>query len=89
MSIVARWTNGKMEAAGIEAESDFAKSNCDACGCADCEMCRAANALHSGRLQWLESALTDADLQRVILAWGTLPEAMRRAVLAIVDTCKK
>jgi hypothetical protein len=49
-------------------------------------MCRAANALHSGRLKWLESALNDADLQRVIATWDVLPEAIQRAILGLVNS---
>jgi hypothetical protein len=51
-------------------------------------MGRAANALHSGRLKWLESALIDANLQRVITTWDTLPEAIRRAILALIGSQK-
>ena len=28
----------------------------------------------------------DADLKQVIAAWGTLPQPLRRAILAIVET---
>jgi hypothetical protein len=49
-------------------------------------MCRAANALHSGRLKWLESALNDADLQRVIAAWAGLSAPIRAAVIAVVES---
>jgi hypothetical protein len=49
-------------------------------------MCRAANALHSGRFQWLQTALNDADLQRVIATWDAMPEAIRIAVMALVGT---
>jgi hypothetical protein len=49
-------------------------------------MCRAANALHSGCLKWLESALNDADLRGVIVAWKDLPEAIRVGVMAMVGS---
>jgi hypothetical protein len=49
-------------------------------------MCRAANALHSGRFEWLQSALHDAELQRVIETWDALPEVIRIAVMALVGT---
>jgi hypothetical protein len=49
-------------------------------------MCRAANALHSGRFQWLESALNDADVRRVIVRWQRLPAAIRRAIVALADS---
>jgi hypothetical protein len=44
----------------------------------------AANALHPEFLKCLEVALIDADLQSVIVAWDRLPEAMRKAILALV-----
>jgi hypothetical protein len=49
----------------------------------NCQQWRAANALHSGGFQWLESALVDTDLQQVIAAWNDLPEAIRRAMVAL------
>jgi len=49
-------------------------------------MCRAANALHSGRFQWLAVAMNDADLQRVIAAWATMPAATKRAVIAVAES---
>ncbi len=73
-------------ATGFEPEPDSATSNCTSCGCVDCEMCRAANALHLGRLQWLESALNDADLRRVILGWAGLPEAIRDAITVLAGS---
>jgi hypothetical protein len=43
-------------------------------------------ALHTGCFKWLELAFTDADLQRVIAAWGDMLDAIRRAVLALVGS---
>jgi hypothetical protein len=34
----------------------------------------------------LPDALTDPDLARVVEAWATLPEPIRRAVLALTET---
>jgi hypothetical protein len=45
-----------------------------------------APALQLKHANWLELASVDADLQRVILAWEGLPEAIRRATLALVDS---
>jgi hypothetical protein len=73
-------------ATGFEPEPDSASSNCTSCSCVDCEMCRAANALHFGRFQWLETALNDADLQRVIASWATMPAATKRAVIAVAES---
>ena len=74
------------EGMGFEPEPDFASSDCPSCSSVDCEMCRAANALHSGRFKWLEPALNDADLQRVVAAWANLPEPIRAALVAMVAT---
>jgi hypothetical protein len=71
-------------ATGFEPDADSASSNCDSCSCVDCGMCRAASALHSGRLQWLQSPLNDADLQRIIATLDAMPEAIRFAVMALV-----
>jgi hypothetical protein len=52
-----------------------------------CEFCvqrRAARALRSCRPEWLEVALNDADLQRVLEVWPHLPEAIRRVILILV-----
>ena len=70
---------------GFEPGADFAPSNCNSPTCVDCEMRRAANALHSGCFQWLEVALKDTDLQRVIAAWRDMPAPIRSAVLALVE----
>ena len=53
----------------------------------DCDFClgyAAASALHTGRSGCLSVAAFDVDLQRVIAAWGTLPEPMRQAIMALV-----
>jgi len=71
---------------GFEPEPDFVSNNGEHCGYADCEMGRAANALHSGCLKWLELALNDADLPSVIVKWGELPVAIRKAMLALVGS---
>jgi hypothetical protein len=75
-------------ATGFEPYAENDSNECSICGYANCEMGRAANALHSGRLKWLESALIDANLQRVITTWDTLPEAIRRAILALIGSQK-
>jgi|GEM_PF-5395744 len=78
--------NYKIGATGFEPAIDLEPSNHEHCGYADCEMCRAANALHSGCFQWLESALNDAYLQQVIATWSDMPEAIRIAIMALVRT---
>jgi len=49
-------------------------------------VCRAANALQTGRLNWLEVALNDADLEKVIHTWNKLPQSFRQAILSIAET---
>jgi hypothetical protein len=71
---------------GFEPAPDFLLSDCAGCGYADCEMCRAANALQAGRLRWLELALNDAELQRLIVAWSSVPNAIRKAVVALIGS---
>jgi hypothetical protein len=56
------------------------------CGCVICQQCRAARALHLCRPEWLELAWHDAELQRVVAAWGDLPQGIRRAMLALVGS---
>src|SRR3954468_23612262 len=46
-------------------------------------MCRAANALQAGRLNWLSSALIEADLQQLSSRWSDLPQAIRSAIVAV------
>jgi len=70
--------------AGIEPALDFDATGIPPCGCVIWEQCRAANALHSGRPEWLEMALDDTDLQRVVEAWADLPESMRKAIAFLV-----
>jgi hypothetical protein len=75
-----------LEAAGIEPVGGFDETdNCD-CGCDFCRGFRAARALHSWRPEWLELASLDADLQRLVAAWGALSKAMRAAVMALIGS---
>ena len=75
-----------MEAAGIEPASEFAVSPNADCICEFCEGWRAAIALQSGGTTCLDLTAADADLQRVVSAWPSLPDAIKRAVLAVVAT---
>ena len=83
-SITSR--RSSMAEAGIEPASDFNATGKLPCGCVICENCRAALALHFGRPGWLELASADADLQRVVTAWTDLPDAIRRALIALVGS---
>lgn len=75
-----------MEAAGIEPVRDFAATGLPPCGCVICKECRAALALHSWRPEWLEVAFDDAELQRVVDSWGSLPHGLRQGILAILQS---
>ena len=70
---------------GFEPDADFAATGILPCGCVICEECRAALALQTGRAEWLESALDDADLRRVVSVWGDLPDVLRRAILSVAE----
>ena len=50
------------------------------------EECRAAPALHFGSAKWLDLSLIDADLLGVVLAWESLCEPIRKAILALVQS---
>ena len=65
-------------------DSDGSDEPC--CGCEFCQGYSAAIALHTGLANCHAVASFDADLQRVIAAWGTLPEPMRQAIMALVGT---
>jgi hypothetical protein len=73
-----------MEAAGIEPAFNFDGKNEGVCDCVNCEKCRAAPALHSGRPNWLDLSSIDADLQSVVLAWEGISEPIRQGILALV-----
>jgi hypothetical protein len=73
------------EGMGFEPTIDFDATGDLSCRCVICQECRAANALHSGCLTWLELASRDTDLRRVIDAWEKLPAAIRRAIVTLVS----
>jgi hypothetical protein len=74
----------RVGATGFEPAMEIAGTEDGDCSYEKCDMCRAANALHSGRLGWLSLASTDSKLQRVITAWVDLPDPIRRAIMALV-----
>jgi hypothetical protein len=49
-------------------------------------MCRAAHALQRGDFTWLDVALHDAELRKVLIAWHGLPKSFRKALLALVES---
>jgi hypothetical protein len=80
------FTSVKIGATGFEPASDCKRTDCVDCGYADCDMCRVARALQSGDLTWLDVALHDAELRKVLIAWHGLPESFRKALLALVES---
>jgi hypothetical protein len=78
-----------VEAAGIEPSDDFDASEISICDCENCQQCRAANALHEQCFKMRFLTTLDADLQRVIGAWGQLSDAMRIAMRAFVESIEK
>ena len=86
--VVASLVSFQAEGTGLEPACDSAANDNAPCVCEKCHQARAALALHSGCFKWLEMASSDADLQRVIAAWGDLPKAVRRGVTALVESQK-
>jgi hypothetical protein len=74
-----------VEAAGIEPSFDIDATISDVCDCGNCQQCRAANALHLECFKSRYLASLDADLQQVVTAWPHLPDAMRRAIAALLN----
>lgn len=71
-------------AAGIEPAGDFGATADGQCGCEFCRGWRAANVLHSEVASCPGVAAAGAELQRVVATWGTLPEGIRAAVIALI-----
>ena len=71
-------------ATGFEAADKIDATTNDDCPCDFCQGWRAAIALQSRGSNCLDVARLDADLQRMISAWGRLPEAIRRAILVLL-----
>lgn len=64
-------------------DSQFGATRALPCGCEICENRRAANALHAGDSNRLDVASIDVDLRQIVASWGTLPNAIRRAMTAL------
>ena len=69
---------------GFEPTRNLDGTDDDVCGCEFCQGYRAARALYFGRSNCLDVASLDADLREVVAAWDGLPEALRRAVMALI-----
>jgi len=74
-----------VEAAGIEPVSDSATNDNIACGCENCQQCRAALALHSECFKRQFMASLDVELQIVIRGWGRLQDSIRSGIVTLVD----
>jgi hypothetical protein len=73
-----------VEAAGIELESDLDATENGLCTCENCQLCRAANALHEECFKSRYLATLDNNLQRVIETWHRLDAPLRAAVMALL-----
>lgn len=69
---------------GIEPPLESDATNNQSSGCELWSKPGAANALHSCGPNCRSLTTFDADLQSVIVAWGSLPEAIRRAITGLV-----
>jgi hypothetical protein len=76
----------KAEGMGFEPTLDFAATGECHCGCDNCQSVHAALALRRGSSNCPSLASLGVDLQRVIAAWGGLSKAIRKAVLALVES---
>jgi hypothetical protein len=70
---------------GFESAANSDATDCGCCIYLDCQDGCAANALHPEFLKCLEVALNDAELQKVIVAWEQLPDAIRKAVSKMIE----
>ena len=75
-------------ASGIEPAGDFALTAETVCDCVNCELGRAAPALHSGRSAWLDLSSIDADLLSVVFAWEKISGPIRTAIVSLLGLRK-
>lgn len=71
---------------GLEPTPDFYPTDNPISTSVICPECGAARALHSGRPNWLDLASVDADLLSVVVAWENMSAAIRKAILALVQS---
>jgi len=71
-----------VEAAGIEPANDCSQPTVEQ-QLRESESEVSALCLHSESISRQESAVTDIDLLRIINAWPSLPEPLKRAMIAI------
>jgi hypothetical protein len=80
-----RATETRAEDMGLEPAIDFNTNVDAACNCDKCDQCGAVNALQTNSAVGLCMASIDADLQLVIAEWEEAPQAIRRAILALLN----
>jgi hypothetical protein len=71
---------------GFEAGGEFDVTADSTCDWDFCQGYRAANALHSGRSNCAHVAPLNANLQRVIAVWDSLPKNILAAIVALAET---
>jgi hypothetical protein len=74
------------EGMGFEPTCNSAANVDVPCACEKCHQASAAMALHCESSICLSLASIDASLQQVIVAWDGLPDAIRRAVMALIES---
>jgi hypothetical protein len=75
-----------VEAAGIEPGNDIDASVEGHCECEECQLCRAAHALHFECFKSRYLTPFEIDLHSLISNWQTLPNNIRTAIKALTAT---
>ena len=78
----------QVEAAGIEPGPELGATADGSCDCGNCQVCRAAYALHLECFKRHVLSSLDVDLQEVIASWEGLPILIRNAIVVLAD-CKE
>jgi hypothetical protein len=78
----------KAEGMGFEPTCNSTATDDGLCRCEFCQGYRAARALYVGSPNCPGLASFDTDLQQVIATWDGLPDAIRKAVTALVGVQK-
>jgi hypothetical protein len=74
-----------VEDRGLEPLKEIDATSDSQTGCDDHNHASAANALHGGDTNPLALALIDADLRWLLQVWPTLPESVRRPIIALTQ----
>lgn len=76
----------KVEDRGLEPVSENDATGNVETVCGFCELFGAANALHSDRIDWLQVALSDANLSILIMRWSSLEPRIRELIKTLVNS---